>query len=369
MELTTMSKTSKDPNTVSFVRLGTSRPESKERQIEISKFYSKITAEVNAIAKKDTCYLCGKPCSSFCNSHSIPQFMLHSVAQNGKVISYIQKELSPEKNDPGVKSAGTFQLICRSCDNTVFQEYESPDSYSCTPSDKMLAQIALKNYLHMLWKRTNEIEYYRLLPKYFPHSKQMTQVKLYFAERDLRDYRKMYLYAKRALDRNLSGKYYLCFYRELDYIVPYASQAAITLFSDLDDNIVNNIFIESDEYSIECIHVCVFPLETRSVIMAFVEAGNKRYRRFYRQLNKLSLDDQLATLNYIVFSNTENVFVHSSLTKQPQENEVFRDICKMTFDHTYTSMNPNPTAQALHEFGLSRRTQIPNFLSPEYAIK
>ena len=38
---------------------------------------SKINKEARQAAKRDTCYFCGKPCTSFCNSHSIPRFCLN----------------------------------------------------------------------------------------------------------------------------------------------------------------------------------------------------------------------------------------------------------------------------------------------------
>ena len=66
-------------------------------------------------------------------------------------------------NLPGVKNAGTFQIICENCDNTQFQKYEDPNSYIDPPSDLMLAQIALKNYLHLISKRMIENEVYCIL--------------------------------------------------------------------------------------------------------------------------------------------------------------------------------------------------------------
>ena len=37
-------------------------------------------------AKFDKCVLCGKPQSSFCNSHSIPQMVLKTIATKGKLL-------------------------------------------------------------------------------------------------------------------------------------------------------------------------------------------------------------------------------------------------------------------------------------------
>lgn len=45
-------------------------------EIEINKEISKIKKEANQYTKGKNCVLCGKPCSSFCNSHTIPRFVI-----------------------------------------------------------------------------------------------------------------------------------------------------------------------------------------------------------------------------------------------------------------------------------------------------
>lgn len=221
----------------------------------------------------------------------------------------------------------------------------------------------------MIWKRRNEIEFYKALKKYFPQTRQMVEEKLFFAKSDLYDYTVLCSYARKILERNLGNGYDLCFYIKLDYVVPYASQATITLFSDFEDNIVNNIFSFSDTDYIENVNIAVFPLKESSAILAFVEKTNTRYRAFFNQLKNLPLEDQLASINYIIFSNTENVFVHKSLYRLVNENEYFRDVCRRTFDYQSNDTNSNPYIQAMKEFSLSNRHKIPNLLSKEYALK
>lgn len=353
---------------VSFVRLGDSKPKTKSGRIEINKLYSKLNHEVTVNVKKDYCYLCEEKCTSFRNSHSIPKFILSHISENGQLLSYIRREMSPEKNDFGENNAGTFQFICENCENSLFRDYEQEDAYLNVPTNKMLSQIALKNYLHMIWKRQNEIEFYKVLKKHFPQTKQMVEEKLFFAKKDLYDYTTLCSYARKILKQNSGNGYDLLFYIKLDYVVPYASQAAITLFSDFEDNIVNNIFSFSSTDYIENINIAVFPLKSSSVILAFVEKTNTRYKEFFKQLNNLSLEDQLASINYIIFANTENVFVHRSLYELVNENEYFRDVCKLTFDYKSNYANPNPYGQAMKEFSLSNRHKIPNLLSKEYAL-
>lgn len=77
-------------NDIEMVKLGGMTSEERERyeknKIEINKKVSSLIAEATKNAKLECCILCSKPCSSFCNSHSIPQFALKRIAEDGKVM-------------------------------------------------------------------------------------------------------------------------------------------------------------------------------------------------------------------------------------------------------------------------------------------
>ena len=45
----------------------------------------------------------------------------------------------------------------------------------------------------------------------------------------------------------------------------------------------------------------------------FIENGDKRYRSFYKQFNKLPLDEQLAALTFIIFAYSEEVYLSNSI--------------------------------------------------------
>ena len=106
-------------------------------------------------AKPDKCILCGKPQTSFCNSHSIPHMILKTIACEGKVLEpwMLMDEIDVVDLESGIKKSGTFHFICRECDALYFQDYENKEALLNDPTDKMLAEIALKSMLQMLSKR------------------------------------------------------------------------------------------------------------------------------------------------------------------------------------------------------------------------
>ena len=137
----------------------------KDIEIALNKRMSRIMSEVKSETKGDVCFFCGKPVTSFCNSHNVPRFCLESIGADGKVtgpnaiLGLPSMGVSIGKDYLGISEAGTFRIICRECDCTIFQDYENPDNYFETtpPSQKILAEIALKNYLKFISKRKLEI--------------------------------------------------------------------------------------------------------------------------------------------------------------------------------------------------------------------
>ena len=119
---------------------------------------------------------------------------------------------------------------------------------------------------------------------------------------------------------NNSNSYYLCYYNQLDYVVPIAFQSSIALISDFKGQTINDIFNMSTSYKIKTINICVFPLVDKSVIFMFIENGDKRYRNFYREFNKLDKEDQLQTLTYILFLYSEEVYLSKSIPSDILKN-------------------------------------------------
>lgn len=224
-----------------MVTLDCDYADKREQKIPIDKNISRMFKKVRAQAKEEHCAVCGKPCSSFCNSHSVPQFVLENIAENGIVMRPLQGELPIMGRNTGIKKAGTFHIICHDCDNTMFSDYENPDAYRCAPSGKMLAQLAAKDNLLMIDNRRKEIKLYDLLERRFenfcsPGSGESIE------EIDLREYQNGLRYALRSLDKEDSGRYNLCYFRILDYVVPYATQTGIALIVDLEGAMINNIY-------------------------------------------------------------------------------------------------------------------------------
>ena len=277
---------------------------SESEKIELNKCFSEILKRARLETKTDKCFLCEKPITSFCNSHSVPRFTLKNIALNG-IVNYSNKlvKLPLEKEEKGISEAGVFKLICRECDSKTFRDYEEECNYNERPNTKMLAEITIKNYLKSISKRMIEIGLYNqaLTKAISPFDIYEIKEKLKVSEMDLNEYIEKYKKAKKVLNKNWCDEYFVLLYEKLDYVVPIAFQSNIALICDLEENIINDIYNKSKSYKLQDLQICVFPLKEKSIILVYIEKGNDRYRRFFKQLKKLQLEDKLSIINICLF--------------------------------------------------------------------
>lgn len=93
--------------------------------------------------------------------------ILKTIACEGKVLEpgVLMDEIDVVDLESGIKKSGTFHFICRECDALYFQDYENKEALLNDPTDKMLAEIALKSMLQMLSKRNEEIALFDIFQK------------------------------------------------------------------------------------------------------------------------------------------------------------------------------------------------------------
>lgn len=357
----------------SILNLGAFSKEEKDfisNDVEIKKRMNDFLRKCREAAKRETCFYCDKTVESFCNSHSIPKFCLRNIAHGGEVLTLNLIIDNPfMKHEKGVGAAGTFNLICRDCDSKIFSDYEDPNNYNSIPTQKMISQIALKNNLKAISKRLLEIEMYNLLETMNNDASEICQAKNYVNNLDLKEYVKGYNKAKKAIEKNSDRDYYVCYYEKLNYVVPIAFQASLALAFDFDGNIINNLYNPSQEYEIKNINISVFPLECESVIIMFIENGDKRYRSFYKQFNKLPLEDKLLALTFIMFAYSEEIYYSKSIEEAVLSSQKLCEAGVSGLDILSVVSNIDSMKVIKEKYDLNNRKKIPNLLSEEFKLK
>lgn len=341
----------------------------EERKIDFNKLHSQLAGKSRKDAKPKKCLCCNTNNYKFCNSHSLPASFLRNIEDNGKIYTTSKlidiPLLEPEK---GVKETGTFNIICRDCDNKVFKEYENPENYKTKPTDKMIAQIAMKNHLRNIGKRRFEISLYKNILKETSKKSVINPfIKSYYNENievsniDLNEYIKGFKKAKKVIEKDWDNEYYLFFYEKLNYTIPIAYQGELSLNFDFLGNTINDVYNRSKKYKIQTVHISIFPLKSESIIMMFIDKNDRRYRAFYKQFSKLELNEKLSAINFIIFSLAEDVFMSKHLHKAYTNDENLKNVAGLTamqFSDAATDINP----LLKNSFDLSKMNEIPNFL-------
>ncbi len=343
-----------------------------------NKLLSELEREARKSIKNGNCYLCPNTCSSFCKSHSLPRFVLKNIASNGHIYDsnlFIQSQQMKEKY--GVENAGVFFLICNKCDKEVFSEYESEAHYNIKPTQKMLAQIAIKTYLKWIYKEKINFEMYDgLIKRKYTHilrNSLSSGEKMILAQLEynknmrklcLMDYEKCFNYAKSYLDKGIDKDTYdLIFFHKLDYVVPVAFQGWIGLICDFQGNIINDSGSENLEHKLNSFHVCVFPLNGFTSIFLFKKKTNKKLKNFFVDFNKLNLQKKLQLISYILFLYSEELYINKRLKESLDESE----ICFIKSIAGKTNSYSSDCKPGLRKsFDLSKYLQMPNVLSEKY---
>lgn len=367
----------------------------KENVINSRKKIARQKSDIREQIKEDTCLYCGKTVSGFCNSHSVPAFCLRSIKgadNDGRIFNpnHILK-IPVVDEDAGIKNTGTFQIICHDCDNKIFQDYEDEKCFESSPSGQILNAIALKNYLARIASTRLTKADFEFLSRMGVQSNYLSESDAYKKfeerlpsimycvgkatanERDLQDYMAGFKVAKRAKERGWDDEYHLFYFENLPYTVPIAFQLCFPVILDLEGNVINNVYDYSPKVKEKDLHLCIFPMQKSSCILAFTyKKDSSSYRAFFRQLKALTLDDQLSLLLYLVLLYSEKVFFSKLLPKSVFENKDFIRAVQQNSDILADTLPKDPQEfRVFLESGYSLRPykKIPPLLSERYSMQ
>lgn len=339
-------------NRVVFKKL----PENKLSKREIKDFNIEIgELERKAIkaSKGECCLICGKPCSSFCSSHSIPKFVLRGISTKGLILRGMDFIKTTGIIKPtGVGSVLTFSSICNDCDNTFFKEYESPDAFKKHLSPLAINEIAIKNYLRYVFKRKKELFQFKLLLEkmdekgiYDISLHRSVENKLLLSRIDVEEYETS---LKMLLRKRDEDYFYVIDEINLDYNTHFAYQGFVALINGFDDKIINDTFNYDTRYKMQRLGVAVFPFENSTKIVLFCKHGSTRLRSFYKTFLKLSLEEKLYAINYLLLINEEEWCVPASFDRKVLNKQTM-DLIKQTQDVEFRTDNPFPSDKEVHD--------------------
>lgn len=288
---------------------------------------SKIRTLARQKAKEENCELCGKKCSSFCNSHSLPRFILKEMSKNGKVISgHALFASEPNVKETGLNNCLTFDFICDDCDNKYFKNYENIKSADEPVTSVIMNEIALKNHLKYLYKRkfdkqrylaANEIMGDPLHNDPFVGGQRISN-NLLLCDLDINDTKKKVDFLKKNLEKD---NYYLIDEIVLPYRTKIAFQGTICPVAGFSGDIINKSYCYEENNKLELLHVAIFPIKEKTKIIVFTKDGNNQIKKFYKPYRKLNLEEKLYSLNYLILLTQEEWCINPGLNIKDLNDE------------------------------------------------
>lgn len=318
-------------------------------------------------AKPNKCIICDEPQTSFCNSHLIPQMILRTIADNGKLLQpNVLIGIEMLDIEKGVNNASTFHFICKQCDSILFQNYENKDILKRYPTDKMMAEIALKNLILMLSKRNEEKALFNLLQKEHNaliHKDVLDEIHG-LDTRDFSDELELY---KKIIANKSTGCFHVLYWKKLPHVVPIAAQSPIAVYKDMDGNIINDLYNMDSNYRIQNLHLCVFPIENETIVLLFCHKRDKYYRSLRHQFNSTSDNICLMYINYLILACTENYFFSKTIKDKIESNENLMKLSRES--NELPNLGFIKYSDYISEYTPVSMDEIPNFLSGEFKLQ
>ena len=103
----------------------------------------------------------------------------------------------------------------------------------------------------------------------------------------------------------------------------------VTLYGDLEGNIVTDVYDTSQDLIVKHMHICMFPLEDTSVVFAFYHKDDIEYDNFSSQFNQLDEQEKLSLLSYIVYEYCEDMLFAK---KFPHRTWIINKLKEIFFD-------------------------------------
>ena len=336
--------------------------------------YKKSRAKSN---KTKRCAICKKTGVKYCNSHTIPQFILKNICKDGKLLNTQSLNSTKfKKEEDGINDAQVFHSICTSCDNLKFKEYESLKSYKTEPSQLILKQIALKNHLYSSYKHNKEKALYSNIVRdifgssiHLPENHPLKYMLKVTEHNYCYNNKRANLIIKHLSDN--TELYKLCYIKKLNYVIPIALQDnSIISYGFNNEKLANTFDFPSLDYA-DDVHFCIYPMENESIIMLFCAKDLSIYDKFFKTLRNLDEKEQLSIINFLIFAYFEEVFLCKELDKSIFENINLR---KLSQEQLLTISNPEKILRltkeeqdkyqwdSLNNFNISNHSNIPNLL-------
>lgn len=281
---------------------------SKKREIEISKRSREIKNEALANIKLDRCLICEKDSSSFCNSHSIPRFILANIAEDG--IVYTPEEAknggkiihkNVYESIVGINKAKVFRNICNECDNDIFNLVEDKTVLEKEFTDKEYTLYTLKILLHDIYIKFFTSELFTLGKRQQGIARAI-KIPWLLDVQDMLKEKEEYVSAIKV-GKNIRNNIIL------DTIINKKTKFACITKVTLNFSYTGKKLYNLTDYQMRFGHIYILVLpydECHTKVCMYYRRKYKIYNEVKDEFNKFTLEEKLQAISNLIIMHTED---------------------------------------------------------------
>ncbi|PGC57842.1 hypothetical protein COM24_05600 [Bacillus toyonensis] len=249
-------------------------------------------------------------------AHSIQNNrILNRVSDDGHVYHIRGKveksELKPVFKRLSRNTASTFFGFCNYHDTVFFKPIEQQE-YNQEPIQNFL--FAFRALTLQYHNKNRELfllqNHFKEFPDLMLNGEDVYRYRL--ALLDISDCAKQYeIFNNNYMKSNFERVRTL--YRKLDFEVNFASSASFAVRNDLKGNTINEVYTNIKTEKMPLIFITIYPIENgTNILLSYHQDDDVIYREYFDQLEKLTINDLLKHLNFLLIEYTENIFFKPS---------------------------------------------------------
>lgn len=328
------------------------RTKDKNEDITFNQFFSNFSHKANSMGVLSKCFLCGKDIEGRKNSHSVPQSILKNIRSDGH---YCQITCAlgdgivfgpiGRINRSGLNNTGVFHLLCETCENKTFKDYENANFFGALSNgkkevltDKALAEIMLKSSLRERHKKEFSKNITILMNEKAKLNKIPFKTDIVADQLNIKEYEYYINKCKEILLGNKKDAFDVFYLDILEHSSRFACQALIAVQKTVTNEVINDVYNYDPNYHIVLSVFCIFPLKDKTICMAYcLKEESDRLKPFIKYLNELNVSSKRKLFQSTLFMYSEEVYTNEETIIDIQKDNITMDYILSATENCITS--------------------------------
>ncbi len=328
------------------------RAKDKTEDISFNRFFNEYSHKANEMGLLSKCKLCGKDISGRKNSHSVPQLVLKNIKGDGH---YCQITCALGEgmifgplgrvNRSGLNNTGTFHLLCDTCENTTFRDYENEQFLFNLSNnkielltDKILAQMMLKSALRERYKKEFSKNIFILINETAAKNGLPLNIETKSDELNIKEYDFYIDKCQDILKNDKTNMFNIFYFDVLDHSSSIACQTLLAIQKTVTNEIINDVYNYDPKYNIVLSHFVIFPLKEKTICLAYcLKEETPRLLPYISYFKTLNTTSKRKIFQSTLFMYTEEVYTNEETIEKLQKDDLTIEYIKSAIENGTTT--------------------------------